>query len=253
LKEARAGSPHDLHILLDELDKELEKRGHKFCRYADDCNIYVRSKEAGERVMQSVTRFLEKRLKLKVNREKSAVSRPQKRKFLGYSFAPDRKARLKVAPESADRLKAKIREWMRLGRGWKLERLITEGLKPLLRGWVNYFRLAEVKEPFESLDKWIRRKLRVVLWRQWKRRVARYRNLVRLGLDKDRAWKSTGNGRGPWWNAGASHMNQALPKAFFDALGLPSLVDLKLGLVNLHKPPYAEPHVRWCGRTARAT
>jgi RNA-directed DNA polymerase len=218
-------SPLLSNILLDELDKELEKRGHKFCRYADDCNIYVRSKEAGERVMQSVTRFLENRLKLKVNREKSAVSRPQKRKFLGYSFAPGRKARLKVAPESVDRLRAKIRGWMRLGRGWKLARLINEGLTPLLRGWVNYFRLAEVKETFEILDKWIRRKLRVVHWRQWKKRSTRFRNLMRLGLDRDRAWQSSGNGRGPWWNAGASHMNTALPKIHFDRLGLFSLVD----------------------------
>ena len=217
-------SPLLSNILLDELDKELEKRGHKFCRYADDCNIYVRSQAAGERVMQSVSRFLEKRLKLKVNREKSAVGRPQKRKFLGYSFAPGRKARLKAAPESVDRLRAKIREWMRRGRGWKLTRLINEGLTPLLRGWINYFRLAEVKEAFEVLDKWVRRKLRVVQWRQWGKRKARFRNLMRLGLDRDRAWQSTGNGRGPWWNAGASHMHAALPKAYFDRLGLFSLV-----------------------------
>lgn len=218
-------SPLLSNILLDEMDKELEKRGHKFCRYADDCNIYVRSFAAGERVMQSVSLFLEKRLKLKVNREKSAVGRPQKRKFLGYSFAPGRKARLKVAPESTERLRAKIREWMRRGRGWKLTRLINEGLTPLLRGWANYFRLAEVKETFEVLDEWIRRKLRVVLWRQWKKRSARLRNLMRLGLDRDRAWQSTGNGRGPWWNAGASHMHAALPKAYFKRLGLLSLVN----------------------------
>ena len=174
--------------------------------------------------MQSVSRFLEKRLKLKVNREKSAVGRPQKRKFLGYSFAPGRKARLKAAPESVDRLRAKIREWMRRGRGWKFTRLINEGLTPLLRGWINYFRLAEVKEAFEVLDKWVRRKLRVVQWRQWGKRKARFRNLMRLGLDRDRAWQSTGNGRGPWWNAGASHMHAALPKAYFDRLGLFSLV-----------------------------
>jgi RNA-directed DNA polymerase len=218
-------SPLLSNILLDELDKELEKRGHKFCRYADDCNIYVRSQAAGERVMQSVSRFLEKRLKLKVNREKSAVGRPQKRKFLGYSFAPGRKARLKVAPESVDRLRAKIREWMRRGRGWNLSRLINEGLTPLLRGWLNYFRLAEVKETFEVLDQWIRRKLRVVLWRHWKKRTARFRTLMRLGLDRDRAWQSSGNGRGPWWNAGSPHMNAALPRAYFGRLGLFSLVD----------------------------
>jgi RNA-directed DNA polymerase len=218
-------SPLLSNILLDELDKELEKRGHRFCRYADDCNIFVRSEAAGERVLHSVTRFLEKRLKLKVNREKSAVGRPHKRKFLGYSFASSRKARLKVAPESVDRLKAKIRERMRQGRGQSLTRLINEGLTPLLRGWANYFRLAEVKETFETLDKWIRHKLRAVLWRQWGKRRAKVRNLMRLGLDGDRAWKSSGNGRGPWWNAGASHMHTALPKAFFAKLGLFSLVD----------------------------
>jgi RNA-directed DNA polymerase len=217
-------SPLLSNILLDELDKELSKRGHRFCRYADDSNIYVRSKAAGERVMASVTRFLEEKLKLKVNREKSAVGRPWERKFLGYSFAPGRKARLKVAPESVARLKAEIQERMRSGRGQNLVRLL-EGLAPLLRGWVSYFRLAEVKNTFEELDGWIRRKLRAILWRQWKRVYTRAKNLMRLGLEKARALKSAVNGRGPWWNAGASHMNAALPKKYFDRLGLLSLVD----------------------------
>lgn len=221
-------SPLLSNILLDELDRELEKRGHAFCRYADDSNIYVRSQAAGERVMQSVTRFLEERLKLKVNREKSAVGRPWKRKFLGYSFAPGKTARLKVAPESVVRLKEKVRERMRMGRGRNLARLIEEDLTPLLRGWANYFRLAEVKNIFEELDGWIRRKLRAVLWRQWKRVFTRARNLMRLGLEKARALKSAMNGRGPWWNAGASHLNAALPKKYFDRMGLVSLVDQML-------------------------
>jgi RNA-directed DNA polymerase len=161
-------SPLLSNILLDELDKELEKRGHAFCRYADDSNIYVRSFAAGERVMASVSRFLEETLKLKVNREKSAVGRPWERKFLGYSFAPAQKARLKVAPESTVRLKAEIRERMRKGRGQSPVRLL-ESLKPLLRGWATYFRLAEVRNTFEELDGWILRKLRAILWRQWKR------------------------------------------------------------------------------------
>ncbi|MDQ3003668.1 MAG: group II intron reverse transcriptase/maturase [Fibrobacterota bacterium] len=221
-------SPLLSNILLDEFDRELEKRGHAFCRYADDSNIYVRSKAAGERVMASVTRFLEERLKLRVNREKSAVDRPWKRKFLGYSFAPGKEARLKAAPESVARLKEKIRERMRRGRGQNVARVIEESLTPLLRGWVNYFRLAEVKNTFEELDGWIRRKLRAILWRQWKRVFTRVKNLMRLGLEKVRALKSAMNGRGPWWNAGASHMNTALPKKYFDKLGLLSLVDQRL-------------------------
>ena len=221
-------SPLLSNILLDELDRELTKRGHAFCRYADDSNIYVRSQAAGERVMQSVTRFLEERLKLKVNREKSAVGRPWERKFLGYSFALGKTARIKVAPESVVRLKEKVRERMRRGRGQNLARLIEESLTPLLRGWANYFRLAEVKGIFEELDGWIRRKMRATLWRQWKRVFTRVKNLMRLGLEKARALKSAMNGRGPWWNAGASHLNAALPKKYFDRLGLTSLVDQML-------------------------
>ena len=217
-------SPLLSNILLDELDKELEKRGLAVCRYADDSNIYVRSQAAGKRVMASMSRFLETKLKLKVNREKSAVGRPWERNFLGYSFAPGRKARLKVAPESTARLKAEIRERMRKGRGQSLARLL-EGLKPLLREWATYFRLAEVRNTFEELDGWIRRRLRAILWRQWKRVFTRAKNLMRLGLEKARALKSAMNGRGPWWNAGASHMNAALPKKYFDRLGLLSLVD----------------------------
>jgi len=218
-------SPLLSNILLDDLDKVLERRGLAFCRYADDCNIYVRTKAAGERVMASVTRFLEKRLKLKVNREKSAVDRPWKRKFLGYSVTYHRVPRLKAAPESVKRLKGKLRDLFRQGRGRNLGRFLREDLTPVLRGWINYFRLAEVKGVFEKLDQWVRRKLRCILWRQWKRAYARARNLMRLGLAEERAWDSATNGRGPWWNAGASHMNQALPKKYFDACGLVALLD----------------------------
>src|SRR5204863_203342 len=152
-------SPLLSNILLDELDKELERRGHSFCRYADDCNIYVRSREAGERVMTSLTRFLERRLHLRVNKEKSAVARPWVRKFLGYSMTFERAPRLKVAEGSVKRLKEKIRELMRKGRGGSIGKLI-EKLQPLLRGWMAYFKWAQVKITFEGLDSWIRRKLR---------------------------------------------------------------------------------------------
>ena len=217
-------SPLLSNVLLDELDKELGRRGHKFCRYADDCNIYVQSRAAGERVMASVTRFLAERLRLRVNAEKSAVARPWQRKFLGYSMTWHKQPRLKVAPESVRRLKAKVRAIFREGRGRSLSQVIKD-LNQLLRGWMQYFRLAEVKGVFEELDQWIRRKLRGLLWRQWKRPFARAKNLMKRGLEELRAWKSACNGRGAWWNAGASHMNEAFPKSFFDRLRLVSLLD----------------------------
>jgi RNA-directed DNA polymerase len=218
-------SPLLSNILLDELDKELERRGHKFCRYADDCNVYVRSRSAGERVLKSLTTFLERRLRLKVNAEKSAVARPWERKFLGYSFTAQRETRLKVARESVQRLKGKLREIFRRGRGRNLNKLIEGELKPLLRGWMNYFRLAEVKGIFEELDSWIRRKLRGLIWRKWKRPLTRAKKLMQRGLAKAQARKSAANGRGPWWNAGAAHMHAAFPKSYFDRCGLLSLLE----------------------------
>jgi RNA-directed DNA polymerase len=217
-------SPLLSNILLDELDKELERRGHAFCRYADDCNIYVKSQKAGERVKSSVTTFLEERLRLTVNQAKSAVDRPWKRSFLGYSMTYHQKPRLKVAPGPVKRLIAKVREISRRGRGRRLETVIEE-LTPKLRGWVAYFRYAEVKGIFEDLDGWLRRKLRCILWRQWKRPRTRAKKLMQRGLTEARAYKSAYNGRGPWWNAGAAHMNQAFKKSYFTELGLLSLMD----------------------------
>jgi len=218
-------SPLLSNILLTDLDRELERRGHRFCRYADDCNIYVRSQRAGERVLASMTRFLERRLKLRVNREKSAVDRPWKRSFLGYTVC-NRKynVRLKVAPKPIQRLKGNLKARLRAAKGRSIRRSLAE-LGPILRGWVNYFRYAGVKGVFEELDGWIRRHLRKILWRQWKRPSTRARQLMRLGLSEERAWASATNGRGPWWNSGASHLNQALPKKRFDRLGLVSLMD----------------------------
>lgn len=216
-------SPLLSNVLLDDLDRELERRGHAFCRYADDVNIYVQSEAAGERVLASITGFLEKRLRLRVNGEKSSVDRPWNRSFLGYSMTWHKVPRLRVSQESEQRLRAKLRSAFRMGKGRNLKRFI-EGLRPLLAGWGNYFRLAEVKRVFEELDAWIRRKLRCVLWRQWKRVYARARHLMKRGLGQERAWRSATNGRGPWWNSGASHMNHAFPKTYFDNLGLVSLL-----------------------------
>jgi RNA-directed DNA polymerase len=222
-------SPLLSNILLDDLDKELERRGHSFCRYADDCNIYVSSQRSGERVLASVSRYVEKKLKLKVNVQKSAVDRPWKRSFLGYSFTHHRNPKIRVPEKSVQRFRQNLKELFRLGRGRNLRRFITETLNPVLRGWINYFRLSEVKGFAEELDGWVCRRLRVILWRQWKRGRTRFKRLVARGLAEERARKSTYNGFGPWWNAGASHMNDACRKKDFDELGLVNLLETLLG------------------------
>jgi group II intron reverse transcriptase/maturase len=217
-------SPLLSNILLTELDRELERRGHAFCRYADDCNIYVKSNVAGERVIASITRFLADTLKLTVNAAKSAVARPWERKFLGYSLTWHKTPKLKIAPTSLKRLEEKVREVLQGARGRSLKKVITE-LNPILRGWAAYFKLTETKQVLEELDGWIRHKLRCIMWRQWKRPYTRAKNLMKVGLTEERAFRSAFNQRGPWWNSGASHMNQAFPKSFFDRLGLVSLLD----------------------------
>lgn len=217
-------SPLLSNILLDELDKELERRGHTFVRYADDCNIYLTTRKSGERVMASVTAFLEGELKLVVNRSKSAVDRPWNRTFLGFGMTRHRKPRLTVGAKAVERVKGRIRMSCRRGRGKSIAATIEE-LQPKLRGWMNYFRQAEVKGVFEELDGWIRRKLRCILWRQWKRTYTRAKNLMKRGLPKETALKSAMNGRGPWWNSGAAHMHAAFRKSYFDKLGLVSLMD----------------------------
>ncbi len=173
---------------------------------------------------QSITAFLGQRLQLKVNAAKSAVARPWERKFLGYSMTWHRKPKLKIAPESRQRLAEKIRLALRRGRGQSMQQVIKR-LNPVLRGWMAYFQLTEVKNALEELDGWLRHKLRALLWRQWKRVYTRARNLMKAGIDKVQAWKSATNGRGPWWNGGASHMNRVFPKSWFDHMGLVSLVD----------------------------
>lgn len=225
-------SPLLSNILLNDLDQELQRRQLAFCRYADDCNIYVRSRRAGQRVMSGVRTFLEGALKLRMNAEKSAVARPWERKFLGFSVTSHRESRLRIAPASVQRLMQKVRDLMRAGRGRSLAHTI-EDLNPLLRGWINYFRLTESKGVLEELDSWMRRRLRCLLWRQWKRPATRARKLCALGLGAERAHLSAGNGLGPWWNAGASHMNLALPAKYFTSKGLVSLMDTHRRLQSL--------------------
>jgi RNA-directed DNA polymerase len=218
-------SPLLSNILLDDLDKELERREHRFVRYADDFQVYVKSEAAGERVKASLEGFLAKRLRLKVNGRKSAVGRPWKRKFLGYRTTTDKEPKLKPDPKSVKRIKLKLKELFRRGRGWSLARTIRE-LNPVLRGWGYYYRLSDVKGVFEELDQWVRRRLRLLVWRQWKRPRTRAKELQKRGLDQDRARISAYNRRGPWWNAGSSQMNQAISNSTLHQMGLVSLLQL---------------------------
>jgi RNA-directed DNA polymerase len=216
-------SPLLSNTLLNDLDRKLESRGVAFCRYADDCNIYVGSEAAGRRVMTRTRAYLERVLKLRVNEAKSAVARPSTRKFLGYRVAVRQgQAHIRVAPESIQRLIDRVRALLRQGRGWSLARTI-QTLNPLLRGWATYFRLNTQRRRMEDLDGWLRRRLRCLLWRQWKQPKTRERRMIELGLRPERAWKSSVNGRGPWWNAGSHHLKQALPNAYLEKMGLISI------------------------------
>ncbi|MFK2900962.1 group II intron reverse transcriptase/maturase [Dyella jejuensis] len=217
-------SPLLSNILLTDWDRELERRGHAFCRYADDCNIYVRSEVAGRRVMAQMKVFLQKRLKLHINEAKSACARPWKRKFLGYTLTAVGKIRLRFARESVAKWRDRIRELLRQGRGRSLTRTI-ETLNPVLRGWVSYFQLSESRVAWEELDVWLRRRLRCLIWDQAKTRQRRTALLRQGGIDPVRAWHSARNGHGSWWNADALHMRVAFPNAFFHKQGLVCLTD----------------------------
>jgi RNA-directed DNA polymerase len=219
-------SPLLSNIVLDELDQELEKRGHSFCRYADDCNIYVRSKRAAERALESISNFIEKKLKLKVNKNKSSADLVTRRKFLGYSFYTSKgQLKIRVASESIKSFKVKIKEKFRRSAGRNLGKLIVNDLNPIIRGWTNYFLQCEGSKFAEELDGWIRRKLRCNLWRQQKRGWTRRTKLISRGLSAEQAIMGAFNQRGPWCNAGRSHMNRAYPKSYFDQIGLESILD----------------------------
>ena len=226
-------SPLVSNILLDDFDKELERRGHCFCRYADDVNVYVRSRRAGERVMESLTRFLEGRMRLTVNRTTSAVDRPWKRTFLGYTVTTHCSPRLKPAPASLTRAKDRIRHITHAGRGRNIRTVIDE-VNRFTRGWVGYCRLATVTDPFDKLDQWIRRRLRKILWEQWKKPQTRCRKMVALGLEAARARKATATGRGAWWNAGASHMHAGREQSLACGVGTPEPSDSTPGSAAAH-------------------
>lgn len=215
-------SPLLSNLMLDDLDRELERRGLRFVRYADDCNIYVRSRRAGERVMQNVTRFITGKLKLKVNETKSAVARPAERKFLGFSFTRGSEPKRRIAPKSLLRFKKRIRELTKRNRGVSLERMVDE-LARYLAGWRGYFGFCQTPSVLEGLDSWIRRRLRCFQWKQWKRGKTRFAELRKRDVGKDLAAQTAGSPRGLWHISRSPALSIALPGAYFDSLGLPTL------------------------------
>ena len=215
-------SPLLSNIVLDELDRELERRGLRFARYADDCNIYVGSRRAGARVMQSVTRFITRTLRLRVNQSKSAVARPWERKFLGFSFTAHRQPKRRIAPQAVQRFRRRVRELTRRTRGVSHERMV-EDLGRYWRGWLGYFGMCETPSVLARLERWTRRRLRSAIWKQWKRGRRRYAELRRRGVDVELAAQAAGSVHGPWRLANSPALAQALPNAYFAKLGLPSL------------------------------
>ncbi|MCP1848768.1 RNA-directed DNA polymerase [Bradyrhizobium sp. USDA 4518] len=215
-------SPLLSNLMLDVLDRELERRGHRFVRYADDCNIYVRSREAGERVLAGIERFLEKRLKLKVNKAKSAVAKPSVRKFLGFSFIGGKEPRRRIAPQALARFKAKVRGLTRRTCGRSLAQIAKE-LSRYLIGWRGYFGICQTPSVLRTLDEWLRRRLRAIAWKQWKRGDTRFAELRRCGVGRDLAAQTAGSPHGPWRLANSPALTIAMPIAFFRALGLASV------------------------------
>jgi RNA-directed DNA polymerase len=217
-------SPLLSNLVLDELDRELEQRGHRFVRYADDCNIYVRSLRAGERVMESVTRFITERLKLRVNSEKSAVAPPQERKFLGFSFTGQAEPKRRIAPKAVKRFKKRVREITRRKKGNGMGERIEE-LKRYLTGWRGYFGFCQTPSVLRELDSWVRRRLRCLFWIQWKTGRKRFDELHRRGVERQLAANTAGSHHGPWRMSVAKAVSAALSNAYFESLGLPKLAN----------------------------
>src|SRR6266566_412268 len=217
-------SPLLSNLMLDELDRELERRGHRYLRYADDCNIYVGSERAGQRGMEGITRFITHQLKLKVNEAKSAVARPQERKILGFSFSTGPEVKRIIAPKALERFKHRIREVTRRAKGVSMETTIAE-LAPYLRGWRSYFGFCETPDELMYLTRWVRLRLRAALWRQWKTPRRRRAALLSLGVRPRLANNTAGSGRGPWYLVRAKALSVGLSNAYFKSLGLPTLID----------------------------
>ncbi len=215
-------SPLLSNLVLDELDRELEQRGHRFVRYADDCNIYVRSERAGQRVMASVNRFITRKLKLRVNGAKSAVAQPWQRKFLGFSFTDEDQPRRRIAPKARLRFKQRVRRLTRRTRGVSIQRMVNE-LAVYLNGWLNYFAFCQTPTVLAELDKWVRHRLRSRMWKQWKNGRTRYQRLRRRSVGHVLAAQTVASAHGPWRIAASPALHIALPNAYFASLGLPTL------------------------------
>ena len=218
-------SPLLANIMLDELDKELEKRGHKSCRYADDCNIYVKSRKAGERVMESITHYIEEVLKLKINRNKSAVDKPSRRKFLGFSFYVKKgKARNFIHRKPVERFKTRVKEITSRSNGKSMD-WRKEELNHLITGWVNYFRIADMKATAKELDQWTRRRIRMCYWKQWKRIGTKHDNLVKLGIDNRKAWEFANTRKGYWRISNSYILSTSLTNEYLQKQGFLSLTN----------------------------
>jgi RNA-directed DNA polymerase len=219
-------SPLLSNLVLDELDRELEPRGHRFVRYADDCNIYVRSERAGQRVMESVTRFITTKLKLKVNSEKSAVARPRERKFLGFSFTGHAEPKRRIAPKAVKRFKQRVREITRRRTGNRMGQR-SEELTRYLTGWRGYFGFCQTPSVLAELDSWVRRRLRCLYWIPWKTGRRRFEELLRRGVERQLAAHTAGSNHGPWRMSVSIVLSAALSTAFFTSLGLPKLANAR--------------------------
>jgi len=215
-------SPLLSNLVLDEFDREMEQRGHRFARYADDCNIYVRSRRAGERVMESLKRFITTKLKLKVNESKSAVAEPWERKFLGFSFTWAESPKRRIAPKAVERFKERVRELTGRTRGVSIEQMAKE-LAQYLRGWIGYFGKCQTPWVLKSLEEWMRRRLRSAIWKQWQRGTRRFVELRKRDVNAPLAAKTAGSPHGPWHLANSQALAFALPNAYFDSLGIPRL------------------------------
>ena len=219
-------SPLLSNIMLTDLDKELERRGHLFCRYADDCNIYVYSEKAGHRVLKSITQFMEKKLRLKVNREKSAVGHPWRRKFLGFSFTNLKKTTIRVHEKSRKAIREKVKKLCRIGKGMNFKTFIKYKLNPVIRGWANYYKTTDCHSFAKTLDAWIRRRLRTLQWRKWVRVKSKYKKLAAMGVDPHKAYMMANSSKGAWRTCGFLTMAEAFPYTYFEEQGLVSVYQI---------------------------
>ena len=230
-------SPLLSNIMLDELDKELESRGHRFCRYADDCNIYVRSKRSAERVMSSISKYIENELKLKVNQSKSEVGSPKKRKFLGFSFYQKKEeVKVRIHSKSIERIKSKLKKLTSRSNAMSMEQR-TIKLNQLTIGWTSYFRIADMKSHCQELDEWVRRRLRMCHWKDWKKIGTKFTNLIKLGMERGKAWEFANTRKGYWQISKSPVLHRTLTNSYFKKMKLVTFSQTYSKLSNFTNRP----------------